>query len=195
MPRIARQIEDNGYYHILTRGNDRKRIFRCSHDFSHFLKLILESREKHHLLLYHYCLMNNHLHFLVRAVKSKDMPKFFQVLFQRYACYFRKRYHHTGYLFQNRYKSYHIDKESYLLECARYIERNPLRAGIVEHPCDYRWSSFLHYAEGEKDDIISASDPLYMQMAQAEKDRQRLYKEYILESRAYEHIIDKGLRI
>lgn len=195
MPRIARQIEDGGYYHILTRGNDRKRIFRCGQDFLYFIRLAGETRERHQLFIYHYCLMNNHMHFLVKALDSKALPKFFQILFQRYASYFRKRYHHTGYLFQNRYKSYHIDKESYLLECARYIERNPLRANIVGDPADYQWSSFLYYANGEKNAIISEPNPLYMNLSPIEEDRQKRYKDYILEDRVYEHIVDKGFKI
>jgi putative transposase len=126
---------------------------------------------------------------------SKDMPKFFQILFQRYACYFRKRYRHTGYLFQNRYKSYPITKETYLLECARYIERNPIRAKVVDSPGDYRWASFLYYAAGAKDDIIKEPNPLYKEMANSDVERRKIYKDYILEERAYEHLVDKGLGI
>ena len=195
MPRILRELEDNGYYHILTRGNDRKKIFRQPKDCARFLYLVNEIIKKHPIVIYHYCLMKNHVHFLVKTLKAEDLPKFFQILLQRYAHYFRERYGHAGYLFQNRYKSYPITKESYLLECARYIERNPVRANFVTYPGDYRWSSFSLYAHGEKNDIIKEEDPLYLQLSEIASERQRLYKEYLLQERAYEHVIDQGLRI
>ncbi len=195
MPRIARLIEDNGVYHIITRGNDKKRLFRYSRDYIHFLKLTQDTIEKYGIAVYHYCLMSNHMHFLIRVNKAQDMPKFFQILFQRYANYFRKRYKHTGYLFQNRYKSYQITKDIYLLECARYIERNPVRANVVIDPGDYRWSSYLCYSKGNKDAIIKKLNPLYLSMASTNMDRQERYKAYLLEERLYEHIVDKGLRI
>ena len=195
MPRSARLICDNNYYHILTRGNDRKKIFRYSQDYVYFLKIAKEALGKHPILIYHYCLMGNHMHLLVKTLKSKDMPKFFQVLFQRYAHYFRKRYKNIGYLFQNRYKSYGIGKDSYLLECARYIERNPLRANMVFCPDEYRWSSYLYYAAGREDAIIKEPNPLYSQLGETAQIRQDKYRRYLLEDRPYEHIVDKGLMI
>ncbi len=195
MPREARQIENNAYYHILTRGNDRKRIFRCTGDFLYFIRLVIQTRQKHPVVIYHYCLMNNHMHFLVKALDSKELPRFFQILFQRYACYFRKRYRHTGYLFQNRYKSYHIDRDDYLLECARYIERNPVRADMAKFPQEYRWTSYLHYAEGQENDIIKEPNPLYKVLAGTDPERRKIYKDYIIQDRLYEHIVDKGLKI
>ncbi len=194
MSRQARLLEDGGYYHIITRGNDRKRIFRSDPDFIYFLKLVKEALGKKSINIHHYCLMNNHLHFLISVIDSRLAPKFFQNIFQRYAYYFRKRYRHVGYLFQNRYKSYPIEKDGYLLECGRYIERNPLRAGIVKDAVDYRWSSYLHYACGKKDDII-LSNPAYIELSQDDDERKRLYREYILQERPYEHLVDKGLRV
>lgn len=194
MPRQARLLENGGYYHITTRGNDRKRIFRADPDFRYFIKLIEGALKKNSIYLYHYCLMNNHLHFLIGVIDSDQAPKFFQNIFQRYAQYFRKRYRHIGYLFQNRYKSYSIEKEGYLLECARYVERNPVRAGIVNNPADYRWSSYLHYAFGRKDAIITPN-PMYLELSKDIEERKRLYREYVLQERPYEHLVDRGLRI
>jgi putative transposase len=195
MPRTARLIEDNGYYHILTRGNDRKSIFRYPQDYAYFLKIAEEILKKHPISVYHYCLMGNHIHLLVKACKAKDLPKFFQILLQRYAHYFRKRYKATGYLFQNRYKSYHIDKEGYLLDCARYIERNPVRANMVSSPDNYKWSSYLYYAQGRQDAIIKEPSSLYLELGETTQVRQDRYKNYLLEDRPYEHIVDKGLMV
>lgn len=195
MPRTPRIIEDGRYYHVLTRGNDRKRIFRCRQDFLLFLKLVRESMVKHPVGICHYCLMSNHIHFLVRVIKSADFPKFFQILLQRYAHNFRKRYHHTGFLYQNRYKNYPVEKDAYLLDCARYIERNPVRAAMVLDPGKYQWSSYKRYAFGQKDDIITELNPLYTQLASIDAERQRIYKEYVIEERPYELLVSKGLGI
>lgn len=195
MPRRPRLIEDGSYHHIITRGNDRKRLFRCDKDYVKFLVLVNEAIEKHPVAIYHYCLMNNHIHMLTKVIMKDDFPKFFQALFQRYANYFRKRYHHTGFLYQNRYKNIHIDKDSYLLDCARYIERNPVRAKIVSDPSEYKWSSYSHYAKGIDDDIIKEQNPLYVSLGDTIHERQHRYRSYILEERPYEHIVDKGLRI
>ncbi len=195
MPRGPRLLENNNYYHILTRGNDRKRIFRYNQDYLYFLKLVNQYLSRYPICIYHYCVMSNHLHFLIKTLEAKHLPKFFQVLFQSYAAYFRKRYNHTGYLFQNRYKSYPINEEGYLLECARYIERNPLRAKITDSPAKYKWTSFLYYTEGLKDDIIKLPNPLYLQLAKTDAERRHIYKEYILQERPYDSIVDKGLKI
>jgi putative transposase len=195
MPRIPRLIESGSYYHVLTRGNDRKRIFISRGDFLMFLKILKESRAKYPIVVSHYCIMNNHVHLLVKAMNPKDFSKFFQILLQRYAHQFRKRYHPTGFLYQNRYKSYPIEKESYLLDCARYIERNPVRAGIVKEPGEYEWSSYKRYAFGKKDDIIIECDPLYERLAESDTAKQRIYQEYVTEERPYEVLVDKGLAI
>jgi len=78
---------------------------------------------------------------------------------------------------------------------ARYIERNPIRAQITTNPLTYRWSSFSFYARGAEDAIIKTINPLYLELAKTEEERQEKYYRYILEERPYEHIVDKGLRI
>lgn len=195
MPRGARLLENDCYYHILTRGNDRKRLFRYKQDYTYFVNLAQYYLLKYPVSIYHYCLMDNHVHFLIRAIRAEHIPKFFQVILQSYVAYFRKKYDHTGYLFQNRYKSYFIDKETYLLECARYIERNPIRAKLTDAPSGYKWSSYLYYAEGLKDDIIKTPNPMYMQLAETDAERRRVYKDYILQERPYDSIVDKELKI
>ncbi len=195
MPRSKRELFDGGYYHILTRGNDRRRLFRVKKDYQWMLGLIGEYALKHPVQIVHYCLMSNHVHLLVRTVKSVDMPKFMQGILQTYAVYFRKRYGSTGYVFQNRYKSCLIASDGYLLECGRYIERNPFRAGIVQNVGDYRWSSFQFYASGKPDAIINRVNPAYEGLGRTVEERQSRYTERVCESRPYEHIVDKAFRI
>jgi len=139
--------------------------------------------------------MSNHVHLLVRLEEKEGFPKFMQGVLQVYAGYFRKKYRSVGFVFQNRYKSRLIDKDSYLLECGRYIERNPLRANITTNLLSYRWSSFLFYAKGREDSIINTVNPLYLELAQTQKERQERYTNYICINRPYEDIIDKEFRI
>ena len=195
MPRGPRMIQNDSYYHIVTRGNNKKKIFRYTRDYIFFKKVVKSYLQKYPLYIYHYCLMNNHPHFLVKTIEAQAVPKFFQAILQVYACYFRHRYGHTGFLFQNRYKNYLIDKESYLLDCARYIERNPLRAKITDSLDNFQWSSYPYYAEGRTDEIIAAPDPFYVQLAGTDEERRRKYREYVLQERPYDLIVDKGLRI
>ena len=195
MPRALRNLLDLGYYHIFTRGNDRKQIFRCNDDYNHIFNIIKEALDMFQINILHYCLMPNHLHLLIQAIIAKELPKFMQRILQVYAAYFKKKYDSVGFVFQNRYKSLHINKESYLLECARYIEKNPLRAKIVTSLFEYPWSSFLCYAKGKENDLIRVSNPIYLELSENQEERQRKFCEFILEERAYDSIIDDFFRI
>ncbi len=195
MPRRPRVLIDNGYYHVVTRGIDKRRLFQDQQDYRCFKDLMKEYLDEFQINILHYCLMPNHIHLLVWAVKADDLPKFMQGVLQVYASQFRKKYHSVGFIYQNRYKSHLIDKDSYLLECARYIERNPLRAGLTDDLFSYPWSSFPLYAKGIPDDIIKTVDPLYLALADTDEKRRKIYAGRVLEERPYEHIVDKAFRI
>ncbi len=196
MPRGARIIFDESYYHIITRGNDRRKLFRYEIDYTNFKKIALEYLDKFPVSILNYCLMPNHIHFLVYLKQAPALAKFMQGILQVYAYRYRQKYHSAGFIFQNRYKSNVIAKESYLLECARYIERNPLRANIAEDLNDYPWSSFHFYASGKKDEMITQTNPLYEELSPSKETRQAEYLKFVLKSQgAFEHIIDKEFTI
>jgi len=129
---------------------------------------------------------------LMKIRKGEDLPKTIHGITQSYSYYYRKTYKHTGYVYQNRYKSFSVEEDSYLLECGRYIERNPLRAGIVIDLSQYYWSSYNYYVKGIPDDIIT-EDPLYADMGSTPEEKQRHYSRYISEARPYENIVDKAM--
>lgn len=185
MPRISRKeiLGDNLYYHIITRGNGKRTIFRCKRDYRLFIGIASQYLIKFPLHIYHYCLMKNHIHLLVQTTEGWMLPKFMQAVLQKYAYYFREKYDRPGYLFQNRYKCLLIDKDSYLLDCGRYIERNPLRANLVYDLSSYEWSSFNFYANGKKDALIKKTNPMYLQLANIDREHQKIYMEYVLETR------------
>lgn len=195
MPRTARVLLDGGYYHILTRGIDKRILFYCAQDYSYFLEVMKEYLAKFKVFVMNYCLMPNHLHLLIYAEEARDLPRFMQLVLQVYASYFRKKYKSTGFIFQNRYKSRLINNDAYLLECARYIERNPLRAKIVKDLADYLWSSFSFYAREKEDAIITIANPGYLNLGDTKERRQQQYVGYASIDRLYEYIIDKEFKI
>lgn len=195
MPRKERLILDESYYHVFTRGNDRKQIFKKDADYQVFLSIIRKYLGKFQIAITNYCLMPNHLHLLVFIEMGGELSKFMKAILQVYANYHRKEYDSIGFLYQNRFKSLLIKEESYLMECARYIERNPLRAGLVSDIFSWPWSSFFHYAKGIKDGIITKENPAFEALASTSKGREEVYIRYLLQERPYEQIIDKEFRI
>lgn len=195
MPRTARILVDQGYYHIVSRGIERRKLFRCPQDFKAFRGIIRENLVSFKIDILNYCFMPNHLHLLIQAQIALDLGKFMKAVLQVYANEFRRKYKSVGYVYQNRYKSKLIDSDAYLLECSRYIERNPLRANLVTDLSEYPWSSFFSYAMGKADDIITLSNPMYLELGESAPVRQEAYKKYIYQERPYDLIVDKAFRI
>lgn len=195
MPRRPRSLVDLGFYHVLTRGNDRKKIFKSPEDYCQFLRILKRYLKKYKIRIMHYCLMPNHIHLPIQTIKGADLPKFMQEVLQVYAHHYRKEYGSVGFVFQNRYKSFHIDKESYLLECARYIERNPVRAKLVSKILEYPWSSLNYYVKGNNDGIIIKENPFYVSMASNDSERRQRFYELVLEDRPYDQVVDDYFRI
>lgn len=153
MPRKRRQASPTGTYHWICRGIHKKDLFHRPEDYGHFKKLLKEYKESFEIVVYHYCLMKNHAHLLIYSPSLENMAKFSQLVQRRYAYYYCGKYHWIGNVFQRGYRSFLVDKDSYLLECGRYIERNPVKAHIVQDPTSYPYSSFLHYAMGIPDPV------------------------------------------
>ncbi len=194
MGRPDRVLVDNGVYHIINRGHNRYKIFSSLEDYKEYIKTIRHYKKKFSFDLFHYCLMPNHIHLLFRISIGSELPDLMQAITQGYARYYKKQYGLIGNLFQGRYKSLHIDKNEYLMECGRYIERNPLRANMVGNLTEYYFSSFNCYSKNRKDDIVTLN-PLYEALSNDPKERMRLYNAYVLEERPYERIIDKEFKI
>jgi len=194
MARQGRVLVDGGIYHITSRGHNRYRLFHDFKDYKVFKDIIRAYKKEFAFNLFHYCLMPNHTHLLLRISNGKDLPHLLQCVNQAYARHYKRSYNLIGNLFQGRYKSAFVDKDSYLLECGRYIERNPLRAELVKDPSDYYWSSCKFYTKGRSDDIIT-SDPLYLELGRDKTERMKKYHEYLLEDRPYEHMVDRAMRL
>ena len=194
MARQCRTLIDNGVYHITNRGHNKYRLFHSLDDYKAYKWDIRNYKKKFNFDVFHYCLMPNHTHLLIRVAIGNELPRIMQGISQSYAKHYKRNYKLIGNLFQGRYKSIFIGNDDYLMECGRYIERNPLRADLVADLSDYYFSSYNYYSGCKRDDIITP-DPCYLVLSTDSRERMRLYNEYILQKRPYEAILDKRLKI
>lgn len=179
MARQPRPLAPDTIYHVTVRGNNRLAVFLDSRDKDRYINLIAEIKSAIPCRLYHFALMDNHVHLILHAETIESLPAFMKSLGERYAMYFRRRHGGTGHLWGNRYKSFVIHDDSYLLTCGAYIELNPVRGGLVADPGEYRWSSYRHYAFGEKHRIVDESI-IYESSGGSAKDRQESYRNVVL---------------
>ncbi|MBI2982285.1 MAG: transposase [Deltaproteobacteria bacterium] len=149
MPRRSREDIEECLYHVIARGNDRRKIFFDADDCRFYLQKIRAYAKRYDLTFYACCLMPNHVHFLIKRGKF-PLSKFMQGLQQSYTAYFNRKHKKVGHLFQGRYKAILCDGDVYFLELVRYIHLNPIRAGIASGLNDYRWSSH-HAFRGKKE--------------------------------------------
>jgi putative transposase len=155
MPRIARGLVDNQIYHIINRGNRRESVFHDKFDYERFLKLLLDSKEKYKIKIYAYCLMPNHFHLVIYTKYAESLSKTMHRISSSYVRYYNKKYKISGHLWQGRYKSFIVEKDSYLLVLLKYVEANPKRANIVECCEDYKYSSANNRINNIFDKLIS----------------------------------------
>lgn len=145
MTRPLRIQYPGAVYHITCRGNERRPIYSCDGDRHLFLKILSDVIETHNVICHAYCLMSNHYHLLIETPDG-NLSHVMRDLNGNYTQSFNQIYDRTGHLFEGRFKSFVIEKESYLLEVARCVVLNPVRANMVEHSKDYYWSSYLDTA-------------------------------------------------
>lgn len=153
MARKPRVHFQGALYHVISRGNQRQDIFLDDGDMKTFLSFLAEYKIRYQFHLYAYCLMKNHLHFLL-GIEETPLSKIMQSLLFRYTHYFNKRYGKVGHLFQGRYKAILCDREVYLLELVRYIHLNPVRSKVVADPERYLGTGHLSYLGKARDGLI-----------------------------------------
>jgi len=182
MPRTARVVFPSMPYHIITRGNNREPVFEEKEDFGKYLEICRRYKDQYEFKLYHWVLMSNHVHLLIETKENSSLSKLMQGINLAYTIWFNRKKGKVGHLWQDRYRSAVVERDNYLLECGRYIERNPLRAGIVKDPREYPWSSYGVYGYGKGDGLTDRHD-LYEVMGKGPSQRQRAYREYVCSNR------------
>lgn len=141
--------------HIIQRGNNRQEIFTSDRDYRFYLDKLKEKCIEHKLNIHAYVLMPNHTHILATPGNEKSISKVLQSLGRCYAQYYNYIHDRTGTLFEGRYRATLVDTDTYLLHCYRYIELNPVRAGLAKHPSEYFWSSHRHNALDIEDKLVT----------------------------------------
>lgn len=154
MPRIPRLTYEGGFYHLYNRGLNKHTIFHRQKDYEKLLDKLSSLLLEGDWIIYAYCLMPNHYHLLVEQRKT-PIAKLIGRLFTSYGVYFNKKYQRQGPLFQDRFKSKIVQKDSYFLEVSRYIHLNPVNANLVKTPEDYPFSSLGEYLGKYQRNIIN----------------------------------------
>lgn len=160
MARLGRYFVEGQALHVIQRGNDRKPVFFADEDYARYREWLIAASQVHGLAVHAYVLMTNHVHLLVTPKTSLCLPRTMQSLGRRYVRHVNTLYRRTGTLWEGRYKAAPIDSEEYFIACCRYIELNPVRARMVDHPRHYRWSSYRAHAEGRQDTLAAFHDAL-----------------------------------
>lgn len=175
MPRRARLSVPGIPWHIIQRGNNRSACFYADADYRRYLAILKEQATKHGCLVHAYVLMTNHVHLLVTPEHEHSASLLMKNLGQQYVQHVNRRYQRTGTLWEGRFRSCLIESQAYLLACYRYVELNPVRANMVEHPRQYPWSSFRVNAAGAKSDLITPHAE-YMSLGGTDSSRRAAYR-------------------
>lgn len=181
MARPLRIEYEGAFYHVTSRGNERKRIFHGPKDYERFKHYLSEAQEKYDFLLHGYVLMTNHYHLILETSKA-NLHQIMHYLNGSYTTYFNLKNGRSGHLFQGRYKGIVIDVDNYLLELSRYLHLNPVRAGMVKMPEDYDHSSYrLFIGLGRKKEEIVYRDRIWGMISGDRRRAPQKYRRYVEE--------------
>lgn len=150
-------------------------MFRVPHDYRFFLELLSDASRKCRVDIHGYALMTNHVHLIVTPSAASSLPKMMKRIGESYVRSFNRQYERTGTLCEGRYRGSLIQEEKYWLTCLRYIELNPVRAGLVQSPERYEWSSYRAHAFGRQDSLLTPY-PLFMALGRTSVDRQQAWR-------------------
>jgi putative transposase len=176
MPRRRRIFTAGISVHVIQRGNNRAAIFGASNDCEHFLELLRRSARNFSVAVHAFVLMTNHYHLIVTPASDSGLPRMMKALDGGYVRYFNKREERIGTLWNGRYRGLPIEDERYWLTCLRYVEQNPVRAGMVQTPSDYHWSSYCAHAFGRWPMWLTPH-AVYQSLGRDDSERQRAYRE------------------
>lgn len=180
MARTARLAIAGYPHHVIQRGNDRQAVFREDEDRRRYLSMLGEGLKEQAVVLHAYVLMDNHVHLLLTPGDGAALSRLMQRLGTWYAGWFNHRHGRTGALWEGRFRSSPIDSDAYLLACMRYIERNPVRAGMVQQAEDYPWSSARHHLGLEVNPLVT-DHGLFWALGNTPFEREAAYRRLVQE--------------
>jgi putative transposase len=179
MPRLPRIDVPGLTYHITNRGVKKLPIFLDDDDRQSFVRLILLAKELFPFSVQAFSLMTNHFHLLIKTAEA-SISQIMQYVTGRYAQQFNRRHHQVGHAFQSRFHSIPVQTDAYLLTASSYIDLNAVRAGIVEKPEDYLWSSYRWTVSGKRHPLSNPRDVLAL-LSDTEERARVLYRQYTMD--------------
>ncbi len=188
MPRKPRFYQPGMPVHVFQRGHNKEPVFFDDEDYLVYLRYLKASADICGCRIHAYVLMTNHVHLLVTPESSTAISVLFQGVGRHFVPYMNKTYQRRGSLWEGRHKGNIIESDAYFLICMRYIEMNPVRAGMVDHPAQYRWSSYAANALGADNAVIQAHE-LYLALGNTPEARQVAYRE-LFEVKADDNELD-----
>lgn len=175
MPRQPRYFVPSIPQHVLTRGVDRQPTFFQVEDFELYISALREAAATYCCAIHAYVLMTNHVHLLITPSSDHALPKLMQAMGRTYVQRLNRLYARTGALWEDRYRASPVQDATYLLSCYRYIELNPVRAGLVNGPHEYAFSSYACNALGKPDPLVTPH-PMYMNLGSDREHRLTSYR-------------------
>lgn len=178
MARPLRIMYPGAFYHVTSRGNEQKSVFKSIKDRIKFLEYLKSATERYNAIIHAYCLMDNHYHLLLET-PSGNLSRIMAHINGAYTSYFNKKRERAGHLFQGRYKAIIVEADEYAKELSRYIHLNPVRAGVVKMPEEYEWSSYCYYT-GKKEPVEwLCMDFILGYFGKRKKNSQKKYKAFV----------------
>ena len=198
MPRLPRFCPADHPTHVVQRGNNRQVCFTCDDDMAAYAHSLHKGATKYGIAVHAWVFMTNHVHLLMTPSTAQGVSHLMQYMGRHYVQPFNFRYARSGTLFEGRFRSSLAQEDAYLINCIRYVELNPVRAGITTDPGDYRWSSYRCHAFGNTARMWTPC-PEYLCLGENETERQKIYREMIAQSLSAEviqkirHCLNTGL--
>ena len=178
MARPLRILYPGAFYHITSRGNEQKALFKSKRDREKFIEYLESATERYDAVIHAYCLMDNHYHILLET-PSGNLSKIMAHINGAYTNYFNAKRERSGHLFQGRYKAILVEADEYAKELSRYIHLNPVRANIVEHPEEYEWSGYGYFTGKKKAPEWLKMDFILGYFGKKLSDSQKNYRDYV----------------
>tara|TARA_R110000822_G_scaffold77456_1_gene186038 strand:- start:3693 stop:4223 length:531 start_codon:yes stop_codon:yes gene_type:complete len=175
MARLPRLYLPGCAQNVIQRGNNREACFYSEADYKAYLSFLIDAASKYQVVIHAFVLMTNHVHLLLTPSDEHGVSRLMQAQGRKYVQYFNFIYHRTGTLWEGRYKSTVVDSDTYLLAVYRYIELNPVRAGMVSHASEYPWSSYQSNAIGKPIQLLTPHT-LYLRLGETDTERQSAYR-------------------
>src|SRR5262245_18511729 len=178
MGRLTRPIADGLVYHALNRGNNRQTIFADAGDYRTFLASLRQTRERYPFDLFAYCLMPNHFHLVLAPHPGQKISRILQSLTVAHTWHVHRRHRSSGHVWQGRFKSPVIQADEHVWTVLRYVEANPLRAGLVDDLAKWLWSSFASHVGLASDDLVAVA-PVWERLGADEDKRQKYWRRWL----------------